>query len=54
MKNHIHYNQVKHGHVERASDWPYSSIHRYIADGIVDVNWGFDDAVDKNAEFGER
>ena len=33
--DYIHINPVKHGYVSRASDWPHSSIHRYIADGTV-------------------
>ena len=33
--NYIHFNPVKHGYVTRASDWPYSSVHRYIARGMV-------------------
>ena len=36
----IHYNPVKHGLVKQASDWPYSSLHQYINDGIVPRNWG--------------
>ena len=28
--NYIHINPVKHGRVNKASDWPYSSIHKYI------------------------
>ncbi|MEL7104899.1 MAG: transposase [Pseudomonadota bacterium] len=28
-----HLNPVKHGFVERAEDWPYSSVHREIAVG---------------------
>lgn len=28
-----HTNPVKHGLVERAEDWPYSSVHREIASG---------------------
>ncbi len=31
---------VKHGLVKRASDWQYSSIHRYIKLNILDKNWG--------------
>jgi len=38
--DYIHYNQVKHGLVKRASDWRYSSIHRYIKLNILDNNWG--------------
>ncbi len=37
--DYIHINPVKHGYVERASDWPYSSIHRYIAKGDLPADW---------------
>jgi putative transposase len=37
--DYIHYNPVKHGHVERAIDWPYSSFHRYVARGVYPANW---------------
>ena len=30
---------MRHGFVERAVDWPYSSIHRDIARGIVEPEW---------------
>ena len=33
--DYIHTNPVKHGYVARASDWPYSSIHRYIKQGCL-------------------
>lgn len=50
----IHYNPVKHGYVDVASGWQYSSIHRYISKGIVKKDWG--GRVDSLAEpgFGER
>jgi len=38
--DYIHYNPVKHGYVERVSDWKYSSIHKYIRDGVIPENWG--------------
>ena len=28
--NYIHYNPVKHGYVDRMTDWPWSSIHEYV------------------------
>jgi putative transposase len=31
--DHIHLNPVKHGLVEDAKDWPYSSFHRYYRQG---------------------
>ncbi len=36
----IHYNPVKHGLVQSPVDWPFSSIHRYILDGLYGPNWG--------------
>lgn len=38
--DYIHYNPVKHGYVNRAAEWPYSSIHRYIKAGIIASDWG--------------
>jgi putative transposase len=32
--DYIHWNPVKHGHVKCAVDWPYSSFHRYVKEGI--------------------
>ena len=38
--DYIHYNPVKHGLVQHPVDWPHSSIHSYIARGILDAQWG--------------
>ena len=38
--DYIHYNPVKHGVAVRPVDWPYSSIHRYIRNGVLDSDWG--------------
>ncbi len=38
--DYIHFNPVKHGHVQRVQDWPWSSFHRYVADGKMDLEWG--------------
>jgi hypothetical protein len=32
--DYIHYNHVKHGLVEQVEDWPWSTYHRYIREGI--------------------
>nr|WP_298109698.1 transposase [uncultured Pseudomonas sp.] len=37
--DYIHYNPLKHGHVERLADWPYSSFHRAVAMGIYTRDW---------------
>ena len=38
--DYIHFNPVKHGHCVRAADWPHSSIHRFIEQGVLTSNWG--------------
>ena len=38
--DYIHFNPVKHGHVRRAADWPYSSFHRYVKIGAYPREWG--------------
>jgi len=38
--DYIHYNPVKHGYTVRPADWPFSSIHQYIADGVLPEDWG--------------
>ena len=37
--DYIHINPVKHGHAARSADWPHSSFHRYVRDGILPVDW---------------
>jgi len=37
--DYVHINPVKHGHAARASDWPFSSIHRYIREGTIGTDW---------------
>jgi len=37
--DYIHINPVKHGHVTRVADWPYSSFHRYVRDGVYPPDW---------------
>lgn len=37
--DYIHINPVKHRLARRASDWPHSSIHRYIGLGDLPVDW---------------
>lgn len=37
--NYIYYNPVKHGLVKRTVDWPYSSFHAYVRQGIYLENW---------------
>ncbi|HEV3159401.1 MAG TPA: transposase, partial [Xanthobacteraceae bacterium] len=50
--NYIHYNPVKHGLVTRVADWPFSSFHRYVAQGILPGDWA-GDASELSGRFGE-
>jgi putative transposase len=38
--DYVHFNPVKQGHVARAADWPYSTMHRYVAEGRLAQDWG--------------
>jgi putative transposase len=45
-------NPVKHGHVRRVQDWPFSSFHRDVREGVFPADWAGD--VGQEGEFGER
>jgi putative transposase len=51
--DYIHFNPVKHGHVRRVADWPFSSFHRMVRLGIYPEDWaaGPDSG---EASYGER
>ena len=51
--DYIHFNPVKHGHVGCVRDWPYSSFHRMVREGILPEDWA-GDCEDDGALFGER
>jgi hypothetical protein len=38
--DHIHFNPVKHGWVDRVADWPHSSFHRFVGSGLVPAGMG--------------
>ncbi len=37
--DYIHWNPVKHRWVNQVKDWPYSSFHNYVEQGIYPLNW---------------
>lgn len=37
--DYIHFNPVRHGHVARVADWPYSSFHRHVKQGLLPSDW---------------
>ena len=51
--NYIHYNPVKHGLATKVSNWEYSTFHRYVHDGIYNVNWGDHVDIPSDISFGE-
>jgi putative transposase len=50
--DYTHFNPVKHGHVPRVCDWPYSSFHRYVAREMLPLDWG-GNVGDMTGAFGE-
>ena len=48
----IHWNPVKHGYVARVRDWPYSSFHRYVKQGLYPLDWASGDDADDD-DYGE-
>jgi putative transposase len=52
--DYIHINPVKHGYVSQCLDWPYSSFHRYVREGLLQPDWAgkFEDTDLKS--WGER
>jgi putative transposase len=52
--DYIYFNPVKHGLVTRVCDWPHSSFHRYVREGILPEDWAGDVAAIRNGNYGER
>lgn len=38
--DYIHWNPVKHGYAISPSEWPHSSFHRWVKEGVYDSSWG--------------
>jgi putative transposase len=51
--DYVHFNPVKHGHVTRVRDWPFSSFHRLVKLGLYPPDWG-GDISDVVMQCGER
>lgn len=45
--DYVHFNPVKHGLVTCVRDWPYSTFHRLVADGVYPIDWGGSEAGEK-------
>ena len=51
--DYIHWNPVKHGHVEHVVDWPYSTFERYVKQGVYSMDWGGYVGAEFASDFGE-
>ena len=51
--DYIHFNPVKHGLVSRVRDWPHSSFHLYVRQGLLPADWA-GDASEDGRGYGER
>jgi REP-associated tyrosine transposase len=54
---HVEYcyiNPVKHGHVPRVQDWPFSSFHRDVRDGLFPADWAGDLAEGETSVSGRK
>ena len=38
--DYVHINPLKHGLVKQIKDWPYSTFHRLVKEGIYPMDWG--------------
>ena len=38
--DYVHFNPVKHGFSASVKDWPFSSFHRFVRDGLLPPDWG--------------
>ena len=50
--DYIHFNPAKHGLVDRVVDWPYSTFHRFVDNGLVASDWAGGSEMDR--DVGER
>lgn len=44
--DYIHYNPVKHGYCSQPTEWKYSTIHKFISDGLYPKGWSYSDIDD--------
>jgi putative transposase len=50
--DYIHWNPVKHGLATRPVEWPHSSFHRFVQQGLLPEDWG-GDGVAEEGDFQE-
>ena len=50
--DYIHYNPVKHKHVQQVSDWPHSTFHHYVEIVVYPKDW-CKGGMENDGEFGD-
>ena len=43
--DYIHFNPVKHGLARSPREWPWSTFHRFVSEGVYPKTWGGDEVV---------
>ena len=38
--DYVHWNPIKHNYGNRVVDWPHSTFHRFVAEGVYSLDWG--------------
>jgi putative transposase len=38
--DYVHINPLKHGLISQVKDWPYSTFHKLVEQGVYPINWG--------------
>lgn len=46
--DYVHINPVKHGYVASVKDWPYSTFHRLVKEGMYSLDWS--DGMESNID----
>jgi len=44
--DYVHINPVKHGLVKWVADWPYSTFHRLVSQGVYPPEWAGSDGAE--------
>ncbi len=52
--DYVHYNPVRHQLVKSPRNWPYSSFHRYVAQGFYPEDWAASVEIDLPDKVGEE
>ncbi|MBN2106500.1 MAG: transposase [Deltaproteobacteria bacterium] len=52
--DYIHYNPVKHGLVNAPVEWPYSTFHRFVQNGLYEKDWGACDMISFPEHIGKE